>query len=127
MHGHIILIINVQSPRVLFHPVIETTDVHVDEDFKNALLAIRLYIQSAGRRGFRAYSTGAASRDAEGRLPALHGETFYLSDVEEDTELLLDLVALRNYTTGQGFSPQSLGHLTVPVNRLYNQVMVRYK
>jgi hypothetical protein len=99
--------------------------VNVDGEFKNALLSIRLYAQSAGRPSSRAYSTGAACRDAEGRLPALHGELFYLSDVVEDTELVMDLVVLRNYTTGSGFSPQSLGHLAIPVNRLYNQVTVR--
>lgn len=109
---------------VLFTTVVETADVNVEGEFKNALLCIRLYLQSVGKPCSHSYSTGAAARDAEGRLPALHGEVFFVADVVEDTELVLDLVVLRNYTTGYGFSPQSLGHLVIPVSRLYNQVTV---
>jgi hypothetical protein len=63
------------------------------------------------------YSTVAISH-TEGAV-VFDNETYVFESVKPEHCLQIALIGLRNYTTGYGISPQSLGVLKIPVERLH--------
>lgn len=53
-------------------------------------------------------------------------ETYLFQSVKPEHFLQVTLIALRNYTTGYGISPQSLGVLKIPVERLHESTISQW-
>lgn len=70
------------------------------------------------------YSTAAVPY-AEGPV-SFDKESYILESVKPEHQLQITLISLRNYTTGYGISPQSLGVLKIPVERLHESTISQW-
>lgn len=70
------------------------------------------------------FSTSAVSC-IEGSIE-FDNESYVFESVKPEHFLQITLIALRNYTTGYGISPQSLGVLKIPVERLHENTISQW-
>ena len=74
-----------------------------------------------GEKIHNSYSTEAIKYTEE--QIEFDNECYYFDCVKPEHFLQITLIALRNYTTGYGISPQSLGVLKIPIERLYENTV----
>ncbi len=106
--------------------VLGGTDLFPDNHKIDKIFQICFEISTVyGNFTHTSYSTSSIANNAANEsFIELEKEEFIFESIKIEHTLQIKLIILKNYTTGYGISPQMIGMLTIPIERLSTNMVM---